>query len=257
MEKVRVVIPIYKQLDDLEIISVKRCFEVLDKYPITFIGPENFDFAQLKRIASIYRIDPTFKYYAKSFFKDIHGYNKLMLSPHFYKSFIKNEYILIYQTDSFVFKDDLAFWCSLGYDYIGAPWPFDVYDWVKGGSYPKIVKKYYKIRGAQHVSTVGNGGLSLRKTRSLLNNLSFLRRWVDNWVYNEDMFISHCIKPINPFFKIPSPKIAMKFSFDIAPSLYYKLNDQQLPFGCHGWFRDDEDYSGNKQFYSSIIESFH
>lgn len=30
--------------------------------------------------------------------------------------------MLVYQLDAYAFKDELFFWASLGYDYIGAPW---------------------------------------------------------------------------------------------------------------------------------------
>jgi len=44
-----------------------------------------------------------------------------MMSPAFYDAFKAFDYILIYQLDAFVFRDELEYFCSLGYDYIGAP----------------------------------------------------------------------------------------------------------------------------------------
>lgn len=46
-----------------------------------------------------------------------------MLSAEFYERFLAWDYILLCQTDAFVFRDELADWCARGYDYIGAPWP--------------------------------------------------------------------------------------------------------------------------------------
>ena len=56
-----------------------------------------------------------------TYFESIYGYNQLMLNVEFYEAFSK-KYILIYQTDAFIFKDDLNYWCEKDYDYIGAPW---------------------------------------------------------------------------------------------------------------------------------------
>lgn len=70
-----------------------------------------------------------------TYFKGIAGYNRLMMSPEFYETFAQWEYILIYQTDAWVFSDRLSEWCSKGYDYIGAPWI----------PKPKYRKLYYRI----------------------------------------------------------------------------------------------------------------
>ncbi len=43
-----------------------------------------------------------------------------MMDNTFYKQFLNYEYILIYQLDAFVFKDELNY-CSQGIDYVGAP----------------------------------------------------------------------------------------------------------------------------------------
>jgi hypothetical protein len=60
--------------------------------------------------------------FADRYFRNIEGYNALMLSPDFYGRFSNYDYVLIYQLDAWVFKDELQYWCGQGYDYIGAPW---------------------------------------------------------------------------------------------------------------------------------------
>jgi hypothetical protein len=59
--------------------------------------------------------------FPKRYFENIEGYNELLLSASFYERFLDTKYILIYQLDAFVFKDELQEWCDKGYDYI-APW---------------------------------------------------------------------------------------------------------------------------------------
>ena len=50
------------------------------------------------------------------------------------------------------------------------------------------------------------------------------------------------------FFKIPSPKDAINFSFESNPELLYKMNNECLPFGCHAW----EKYG--KHFWKQFIK---
>jgi hypothetical protein len=44
-----------------------------------------------------------------------------MLSIDFYKRFRDYKFILIYQLDAYVFRDELEYWCEQDYDFIGAP----------------------------------------------------------------------------------------------------------------------------------------
>lgn len=117
-EQAAVVIPVYrKDLSLYEQISMKRCHEVLGKHPLFFISPEGLridrdDWSSYGRIL----------YFHPEYFGNTSAYNRLMFSPAFYRRFADFEYILIYQLDSFVFKDQLSYWCGLSYDYIGAPW---------------------------------------------------------------------------------------------------------------------------------------
>lgn len=113
-----VIIPVYKALDDIDKASIRQAVKMTHGTDITFIMPNSFklddSFNEFKDIG-IERFD-------NSYFANILGYNKLMLDVTFYKRFISYKYMLIHQTDVFLFKDELQYWCSRGYDYIGAPW---------------------------------------------------------------------------------------------------------------------------------------
>jgi hypothetical protein len=39
----------------------------------------------------------------------------------------------------------------------------------------------------------------------------------------------------NPFFKIPKVSEALQFAFDENPDQALKLNNGDLPMGCHAW----------------------
>ena len=149
MKKFCIVVPIYHEdIYDYEEISLKRLHDVIyDKgYDVFFIYPNglNIDkYLELYNTANLISMD-------NDFFTDIHAYSQLMLNYNFYNMFSIYQYMLIYQTDSYLFKDEIEEWCNKGYDYIGAPiisglkiWEQDnVNDWT-----PKV----------------GNGGLSLRR----------------------------------------------------------------------------------------------
>lgn len=246
-----VVIPIYKmQLSREELASLHQCIEVFKNHPIFFVAPPNLkypDFAStgIKTI-----------YFDSKYFSGIKGYNSLMLSPKFYKKFKQFSHILIYQLDAWVFRDDLHWWCSQEYDYIGAPW-FEGYDQASSHS---------AFLG------VGNGGFSLRKVSShlrVLNTFSYiesprkslknfftysskatLRNLVSNsitgnntfhllndFAENEDGFWSQIASRFE-WFKIPDFETAKKFSLEVNASSFIK-SEQDLPFGCHAWERYD------------------
>ena len=35
---------------------------------------------------------------------------------------------------------------------------------------------------------------------------------------------------------------ALRFSFEVNPKSLYKMNNDKLPFGCHGWRKYDPDF---------------
>lgn len=116
---VKVIIPIYTtELSDTEWISLDRCFDILKRYSICFVIPDGLDMTVIEKR---YGKRETYSF-DKSYFKGLKGYNRLMLSSEFYKTFSDTKYILIHQTDAFVFRDELEQWCSHNFDYIGAPW---------------------------------------------------------------------------------------------------------------------------------------
>lgn len=115
--KVAAVIPVYKEeIDDLEKISLAQARKVLGKYPFVFVAPEGKKISYAESGDAVVRFPP-------QFFQNTMTYSMLLMSPFFYEAFKAYDYILIYQLDAFVFYDALEKFCSLGYDYIGAPWP--------------------------------------------------------------------------------------------------------------------------------------
>jgi hypothetical protein len=237
---VSVVIPIYKEtLTPNEYLSLNQCIKVLGKHPIIFIGPSKLTTDTYEEICSGH-LAFNFIKFDDIYFKDIKGYNDLMLAPIFYKMFLNYTYILVYQLDAYVFKDELAFWCDKNYDFIGAPTAphankLDEMQFLK--NYSRILTFINRIfKSKLKVSNVGNGGFSLRKTKTCYWLVLLLKRKVKSWGNNnEDGFFKYWGNVLRPLFSLPSDDIALHFAIELSPEESLKAIGNSLPFGCHAF----------------------
>lgn len=240
--KVTITIPIYKPtFTYLEKRSLNQVYSILSAHNIVVVKPQSLDLSFLLKEYPLLR----FMSFDDAYFQGIKGYNQLMLSSTFYKEFLQNDYILIYQLDAYVFKDELLEWCNKGYDYIGAPWlKKPVYRLPLIKQFMSFVHWHKKLRGKpskqSFYNKIGNGGLSLRNVQRHYTATIEHKDKIDYYLsqkrshfYNEDVFWGTEV----PEFKFPSPFEALQFSFDKYPSYSYKLNHGQLPFGCHAWYK--------------------
>jgi len=252
-----IVIPIYKEiLNEYEICSLQQCVSVLKKYPIYLVTYNELSTVTYKGIFLSYNVSVNFEYFDKEYFKDLSGYNNLMMKKEFYDRFTNYKNILIYQLDCFVFRDDLESWCNRGYDYIGAPWFDDNLSHEEGAN----------------LWAVGNGGFSLRKISAFrnlfvtsknlfglkqlskkmkLNHKGFLwvlKAWIfgyennfkfllSEWTDAEDLFYCLRLSETKLKLKVPELKDAIDFAFEQSPLYLFELNNNALPFGCHAWNR--------------------
>ena len=229
--KVAVLIPIYKdELNELEKISLNQVLKVLGRYPIIFFAPEGKNFSYVPKNRQVV-------YFPPEYFANITTYNFLMLEPNFYATFFECENILIYQLDAFVFSDKLEYFCSLGYDYIGAPWIFS-----------SIGK--HKIYNQEIRASVGNGGFCLRRPKAcyelLLRHKQIILELRGKIA--EDCIFALC-GAVTEEFKIAPLNVAKKFSIELLAERFYKKNNQ-LPFGCHSWHKYSSD------FWTKIFKNF-
>ncbi|MBR2519828.1 MAG: hypothetical protein IKE46_08615 [Selenomonadaceae bacterium] len=210
MSKVAVVIPVYRELNELEKISLAQCRKILGRYPLVFVAPEG-------KIFSYFKSGDMVAHFPAKYFQSVQTYSRLLTSPQFYEPFADFDYILIYQLDAFVFYDALEEFCSLGYDYIGAPWP-----WLA-----EVGGKFLRV---------GNGGFSLRKVKAHYNLLLNHADWiVQHENLNEDTIFSFCGAQDNCNFRVAPINVAYKFSMEFNPDRCIRKNGGNLPFGCHGW----------------------
>ena len=255
---VNVVLPVYKpQLTDYERISIIQCVRVLGTYPIWLAAPRSFD-------STVYRdIHPGIqvKTFDDSYFADVQGYNRLMLSEEFYRAFADQEYMLIHQLDAFVFQDELAYWCQQNYDYIGAPWlrDRDFWGWFDRLDFTlrKYVATWLDLKKSDGITPreiislngVGNGGLSLRRVSAMLRWLKVFERKIaeyqriDLHQYHEDAFWGIEVNRYWPRLRIPDYRKALHFSVEFFPQWAVEhYNNGKLPFGCHAWNIHGTDY---------------
>ena len=223
----KIVIPVYKShLTENEILSFNSVLRFYNTSHISLITPNRIDLPDIFKNVEQQKFDD-------AYFKNIMGYNSLLLSEKLYERFNNIDYILIHQLDAFMFKKELEHWCSKGYDYIGAPW-------LTSANILYKIFKSKKLKKRQPIfNKVGNGGFSLRKIETFLNffktNADVIEEFKNHELYGiEDVFWS-LIAPKHQEFKIPDYNEAAKFCIDRKPELGLKLNNGQLPFGCHGF----------------------
>lgn len=238
-----------------EEISLRQCYRVLGNHPIRLICPSGLDVSCYQNIIPDVEIDFIDPYWQSNY----RTYNRLRLSPFLYKQYRDYEFVLHYELDAFVFRDELAYWCSQGYSYIGAPW-FE--GWTKAEPESPIVglgNGGFCLRNVDHSLRALNRfsylihpkelwtfwlekGEPLKGTFSLLKNCTFTNNsffLLNHFAGAEDFFWGHYIPRNFKWFKIPSVEEAMRFSFEVNSKLLFEKNGFSLPFGCHAWWKDE------------------
>jgi len=254
---VRIIIPIYKNtLNELEEASLKQSFKVLKNHHFSIVCPEDLNVQPILKTAENIKLDIV--RFPPKYFKGIEGYNSLMLSEEFYEKFLESKYILICQTDVIVIKDELEYWCSKDYDYIGAPWIASSRNfWNKSMlTIRNLFNK--KKKSSLHFFKVGNGGFSLRNVSKHYEVVTKHQKEIEYYQQNrvpeklhvEDMFFSLKAPELIPDFKIPDYKEALGFAMDRKPKLALKMNNNKLPFALHGF-----DKPKVRKFWKPIIKS--
>jgi Protein of unknown function (DUF5672) len=267
LNKVIVVIPIYRLTpSENELKSLMQCIEVLGSRPICFFCSHDFDTSFYEELCLNNNIIFRKETFDSKYFISKEGYNDLCLEKKFYTRFRSYEFILIYQLDAWIFRDDLDFWCNQKYDYLGAPFPIDF-----NASDENVV-----------FSVVGNGGFSLRRVKVIISALSG-KNYVYNWSQLVEKYAERAKK--NPFYWLycilrfmgyrnviprkgkweddffsqigiyngeiclPTANEALRFSFEYKPSAAFKQNGNELPMGCHGW-----DWIEYEEFWKNYIK---
>lgn len=261
--RIAICIPIYKEIPDVyELISIDRLVKVTQyKYDIYFVRP-NTEF----NMQAYYDAMPGWEHHVfelpfdVSYFANITTYSELCKSYEFYSAFAEYDYLLIYQTDCYIVRDEIDDWASKGYDYIGAPI-------VGTGS------------GWKHVPYVGNGGFSLRKVSKFLELTNpegeFLTEFANEikeandanengYVEFEDLYFAELVPFLYSDFTKPNYNLAGQFAWDRNVDALYNVYLGKLPMGLHAFHKawkfyrdkiDVYDKSGMDNWYAEFIAS--
>ena len=261
-----VLIPVYKEVPSaIEKESLLQVLRVMSFHDIRFVCPKNLDMSLYDKVVGYALPKERFD---KKYFDGIEGYNLLMTDVSFYRRFSDYDYMLIYQLDAWVFSDQLAEWCSKGYDYVGAPWFVDhkTYEegyplWCcgNGGFSLRRISKFVEVTNPRtqfqsvklkdilkeflENKSFGNG---VRRLLGKDNNMEWYRR--EHSYLWEDTYFSYGLDGTPHEMKRPQPEEAAEFSFECSPEYLYNLIGKKLPFGCHAWRKYQYD-----EFWSKFI----
>ena len=222
-KKCIIVVPVYKVVpDELEQLSLKQLDNIINNtIKISLIAPSTINEDEYLKLFVKSEVDII--NFDNSYFTSLESYSRLCLEYKFYKTFDEYEYMLMYQPDCWIFRNEILEWCDKGYDYVGAP----IYS--AGSNWPSLLRSNHPM--------VGNGGLSLRKMSKMLfitNPDEYVhKKYNDIWstITYEDMFICDMVAH-DIYINIPDYRIAEKFSIDFLPNDPARLN----PMGAHRVF---------------------
>lgn len=233
-----IVIPIYKyDLYDYELLSINRILDLyINRYNIIYLIPNDFDivFFLNKNKLDKYYTNSVMWYvisYDPYFFTSSLTYNKICMSSEFYSHFFNYKYMFLYQLDAYVFNDELEYWLSKDYDFIGS------YERFMNNYILQVIKSVLDNPDDYNYDKKGimmNGGVSLRKIQScykFLNQNKLLCDRVfydDSHVLEEDGFLSFVEETS------VSALDAIKFGYShMCFDTSYAVNDYKYPFVCH------------------------
>ncbi len=249
-----VVIPVHQEsMTEGELISFKQCLSVLKNRDIYLLCPKGLNLKLYYSIGNNFKvkeIDPIWQ-------SSLLNYNKMKVSRFFYELFKDYKYLLTYELDAYIFKDDLDYWINKGYDYIGAPW-FEGYNIPISDKLVAVGNSGFSLRNVQILRTLlkKNYIIYLAKNEknifkklisfisypyySLSNLINKENLSIQNFFHmNEDGFISQILIKKYSNFKIAPIDDAYKFSFEKKPKILYERNNSTLPMGCHKWENND------------------
>lgn len=263
IDKLAIIIIIgYKSsLSENEKASLRQCYKILHGYPIRIVSPKGMDVSEYKKVIT----DIQFEYVDPKWTSSYLMNSQFKTNSWLYNRYRDYGYLLFYELDCWVFRDELEYWCKKKWDYIGAPW-------FRG----------YEAGDSDQITGVGNGGFSLRNNKSSLRmtkRIQFLKKLRNAWfkyylqpilpfeklvrIFKkqlhiqqpsaltsllldqyilEDIYWTEKIATVFDDFRVASIEDAVKFGFELNPSLLYKMNLHQLPFGCHHWEKYEPEF---------------
>ncbi|GAB3693572.1 hypothetical protein GCM10027592_13560 [Spirosoma flavus] len=253
MENIVIIVPVYKkEISFFEKKSLSQCLIVLKKYDICIVHPDGLDVSYYDTRLKKAGVNFLIKAIDSQYFQGIDGYNRLMLSVGFYQQFTDYNFLLLYQLDAYIFKDQISEWCNKNYTLVGAPIHEDIL---------KIIRHKYFVDFNTKLDQkiiLMNGGFSLRHIQTIIKVLQYKEERIQNFLnksWPEDMILAILLSENK--YKLPDKKEALTFAFEAHPRQAYKANAQQLPTGCHAWYRNDFGIHDNNFWFKKIIPLYY
>jgi hypothetical protein len=235
MSRLVILVPVYQPvLPAIEAFSLRHSLAQLKPgRDVRFIAPASLDTRWYEAEFPRLPVDR----FGDASFASIPGYNRLLMSAGFYERYLVHEYMLILQTDAIVLRDELDQWCSLPYDYVGAPWPDGVQIKVQLDQFQGELAKLVKVH-------VGNGGLSLRRNRAcidLIHEFPQAVEYFDRTGSSEDLFFS-IMGSLSACWVLPNEMVAARFSLELKPEAYHAQMGGRAPMAGHAWWKYNPGY---------------
>jgi len=248
-----------------ERIGLEQCGRVLAKHDQLLVCPKGMPTDQYTNLIpglQVLEVDP-------KWMRSYSAYSDFKTSPVLYKALQeKYRFLLCHEPDVFVFRDELDEWCERGFDYIGAPFFSGRPVYPEDAEIIGVGNSGFSLRNVDHHIKANRtlkylqpprelwGELldrpsarqkltgvpvTVLKTLGVGNNMLYQLRApylrARNKIRAEDLFWGLDVARVLPWFRVADPDTAMRFSFEILPHKLYAMTGNQLPFGCHGWFR--------------------
>lgn len=232
--------------DERELESFAQCSRVLGGHPLRLVCPSGLDISAYRAVAP----DVVADFIPPQWLASLRAYNRLKVLPWLYRRYARFEFMLTYELDAFVFRDELLDWCREGWDYVGAPWFAGFYDCtptsppIAGGNSGFSLRRIasalrvcgtlrYRRPAGEVLADWWAGRFPLRKTlHDLTKGNNFLGP-LNDWHDNEDLFWGRIVPKRFPWFRVAPYEVARRFSFESNPRRLYDECGGRLPFGCH------------------------
>lgn len=216
------VIPVYRpDLTSIEYRRVEQTLRNVALDSVFVIGPQRLDVCA--RPGPL-RDLPFIPFHDENF-TSVAAYNRFMLRPNLYATFINFEFVLVCQTDA-ILVHHLSPLDAWQFDYLGAPWEPP---WVMRWS--PTQRRLVPGRGAigSRSLHVGNGGLSLRRTSRFarLGLLPAFKKFP-----NEDIAISYFHRRLGV--RIAPTDVAEKYFMETGARAWQPGDPVPSVIGFHG-----------------------
>lgn len=252
---VAIVVPLSNRATLLpdEEISLRHLRHYLGHYDRIMLAPRSLD---------VRFPDFEIRRFDDRYFGSVAAHTALLLSARFYEAFRNYDFVLTYHLDALALSDQLPYWCAREWDFIGAPnHGTEKYLSVpcNGGFALRRVESFLRVLTSRRyaIDPEAYWQSIRRSTPPLLRPLQLPKRYLKrlhrfNNVHREirlmlegpeppleDVFMVENATKYDPHFRIPSVREAVRFAFDETPRKAFELNERQLPFGAHAWYKHD------------------